>query len=70
MERDWSSAQFVKFEAGRSVPIPAGNDRAKRDLDHLTGSKVLVRIGGQTVTLPIADLVRLRGRWRLFRLYE
>ena len=67
---DWEKAVFVRFEPGRFAPIPKGRDRARRPLERLVDSRVVYKLNGREGELGIAELIRLRGRWRLFALIE
>ncbi len=67
---DYESCEFIRFEPGRYRPLPLGEEYARRSLDRLVDSSLLIQIDDEQVDVPIAQLVRLRGRWRLFRLLD
>ena len=68
VEYDFSSAEFESFEAGLYLPIREGENLARRDLDILKNSTLRFTDRGESHTINIGRLVRLRGRWRLFEL--
>lgn len=67
-EYDFSMAEFKSFEAGVYLPIPEGENLAVRDLDSLKNSTLRFTDRGESHTINIGRLVRLRGRWRLLEL--
>lgn len=69
-ERDFEGAEYVRFEPGSYAPIPKGRERAIMPLDRLKASRIVYQKEGREKKLAVAQLIRLRGRWRLFRLSE
>ncbi|RJO71501.1 MAG: hypothetical protein C4523_04010 [Myxococcales bacterium] len=67
-EKDWTGATFVAFEPGSYAPIPTGQDRARLPLDRLRDSRIVYELDGKQNRLTVAQLIRLRGRWRVFAL--
>lgn len=67
---DWTQASFTRFEPGRSRPIVAGTEHAKRNLERLEDSRLYFKVPGveEERMVTISSVLLLRGRWRLFRL--
>ncbi len=65
---DLRNAEYVSFTPGVYQPVPEGEQRAIRDLDCLLDSWVTYELEGETRSLIIRRLIRLRDRWCLFDL--
>ncbi len=68
--RDWDGAEFVRFDPGLYKPIAQGEQRAIRDLERLSESTLVYKRNGVEKSFGIKELIRLRGRWKLFDLLD
>lgn len=65
----WDRTTGFRFDPNRTRSIPAGSHHAKIPLDRLPEPILMVSFDGEEESeLILFQLVRLRGRWRLFPL--